>query len=209
MSWYDKPSSKPEEYVYSQRRVGVKDSSHKESGFESSEERARLPGLPSDEIVLRASLQQDFGTMVHSLLESYFSGIEYTPLYPSSLTGSGKAVIADTLEGILSSFLSSDFFHNYIEGHKCQAEVRFFYPYEDAVKEGSVDLLVFGEEYNLAVDYKTDAYMDESMHIGQITAYAEAMEAIYGKKCLAVLLYIRGMKQGTFFDKNGKAVKDF
>ena len=35
------------------------------------------------------------------------------------------------------------------------------------------------------------------------------MEAIYGKKCLAVLLYIRGMKQGTFFDKNGKAVKDF
>ena len=209
LSWYDKPSSKPEEYVYSQRRVGVKDSSHKESGFESSEERARLPGLPSDEIVLRASLQQDFGTMVHSLLESYFSGIEYTPLYPSSLTGSGKAVIADTLEGILSSFLSSDFFHNYIEGHKCQAEVRFFYPYEDAVKEGSVDLLVFGEEYNLAVDYKTDAYMDESMHIGQITAYAEAMEAIYGKKCLAVLLYIRGMKQGTFFDKNGKAVKDF
>ena len=66
---------------------------------------------------------------------------------------------------------------------------------------------LFGDDYYLVVDYKTDRYKDESMHKGQITAYAEAMEDLYKKKCLAVLLYIRGMTEGTFLDQNGDEVK--
>ena len=65
------------------------------------------------------------------------------------------------------------------------------------------DLVIFGSGCNLVVDYKTDSFMDEAEHLGQITAYARAMEDLYGKKCLAVLLYVRGWRRGTPVDSSG------
>ena len=118
-----------------------------------------------------------------------------------------RKVISETLGEIEKAFFSSAFYKKHIKDHRTLAEVRFYYPAGNSVAEGSADLLVFGYDYNLVVDYKTDRYKDESMHKGQITAYAEAMEDLYKKKCLAVLLYIRGMTEGTFLDKNGNEVK--
>ena len=79
---------------------------------------------------------------------------------------------------------------------------------EDGVAEGAADLVVFSDDFNLVVDYKTDRFMDENVHRSQIMAYAEALEDLYKKKCFAVLLYVRGWKVSTPLDKSGKPVRE-
>ncbi len=202
-SWYMQPvASEP---VWEKRRFGIKDSSHLE--MEIAKGGMELPPLSSDSIVSKYSMQQDFGTIVHSVLESAVQGTSYTPSFPSLLTDDEKCALLSSLEEIRKSFLSSSFYEKVIKAHETAEEVRFYYPYEENVAEGSADLLIFGDDFNLVVDYKTDRFMDESQHIGQITAYARAMEDLYEKKCLAVLLYVRGWIAGTPVDKTGKPVK--
>ena len=203
--WYDAPVSL--EAVYNEKRFGVKDASHKETGWARSEDAEELPSLATDTIIAEHGIYQEFGVMVHSMLEAAVSGRTYIPSYPPVLSEEERKVISETLGEIEKAFFSSAFYKKHIKDHRTLAEVRFYYPAGNSVAEGSADLLVFGDDYNLVVDYKTDRYKDESMHKGQITAYAEAMEDLYKKKCLAVLLYIRGMTEGTFLDKNGDEVK--
>ena len=187
---------------YSERRFGVKDASHRE------EERAvhkgeELPPLPSDEIVRKHSMQQEFGTMVHLALECLMRVDEPRYVFPAGLSDEERSVLISVLSGIIESFRESGFFRSVVAGRKAETEVRFFYPAEDGVAEGSADLVIFGSGCNLVVDYKTDRFMDEAEHLGQITAYARAMEDLYGKKCLAVLLYVRGWRRGTPVDSSG------
>ena len=203
--WYDAPVSL--EAVYNEKRFGVKDASHKETGWARSEDAEELPSLATDTIIAEHGIYQEFGVMVHSMLEAAVSGRTYIPSYPPVLSEEERKVISETLGEIEKAFFSSAFYKKHIKDHRTLAEVRFYYPAGNSVAEGSADLLVFGDDYYLVVDYKTDRYKDEGMHKGQITAYAEAMEDLYKKKCLAVLLYIRGMTEGTFLDKNGDEVK--
>ena len=206
LSWYDNPVSR--EAVYNEKRFGVKDASHKESAWSVSSEKEELPSLSSDSVVAKYGIYQDFGVMVHSMLELLLSGRTYAPQYPPLLDEDERYIIATALDEIKTSFLSSHFYKTHIENHEMEAEVRFYYPYGDSVAEGSADLLVFGSDYNLVVDYKTDRFMDESEHRAQITAYAKAMEDLYKKKCLAVLLYVRGMTEGTFVDSSGDEIRE-
>ncbi len=204
LEWYLQPVAP--EPGFSERRFGVKDASHREREWTQGggEE---LPPLPSDSIVMAHSIQQEFGTMVHAALEAAVSGKEAVYSFPPSLSGSERGALLEALSEITASFLSSEFFRTFIDGHRSETEVRFYYPADGGVAEGAADLLIFGNEYNLVVDYKTDRYMDESVHMGQIMAYAEAMESLYEKKCLAVLLYVRGWRQGTFVNSEGKPVR--
>ena len=144
--------------------------------------------------------------MVHSLLESLVKGENPVISYPPEFSAAEKETLALALNDIEKGFLSSQFYQQVIMPNKKETEVRFYYPVDGAVAEGSADLLVFCDDWNLVVDYKTDKFMNEGLHKGQITAYAEAMEELYGKKCYAVLLYVRGWKASTPLDKTGNPV---
>ena len=199
--WYQQPVlSAP---GYSRRRFGVKDASRSEVQISGGEE---LPALVSDSVVAARNAYDAFGTIVHAALEAAVKGEQVLISFPPGFSEDEKAVISETVDGITSSFLSSEFYASVIAGRRTETEVRFYYPMNDGVGEGSADLLVFGKEWNLVVDYKTDRYMNEEQHRGQVTAYAAAMEELYKKKCLAVLLYVRGWKAGTLIDANGNAV---
>ncbi len=200
-SWYDTPLSPPP--AFETKRFGVKDSSHSENGINISESAERLPSLPSDGIVSAHGIQEEFGTMVHAALEAAVSGGRAHYDFPQSLSESEKEELSAALDGIVSGFLASEFYQSRIKGKRTETEIRFYYPMNGSVAEGSADLLVFSDEYNLVVDYKTDRYMDENIHRAQITAYAAAMEDLYGKKCRSVLLYVRGWRAGTMIDRSG------
>ena len=202
-SWYLQPvSSEP---LWERRRFGVKDSSHSETEITAGG--PELPHLSSDSIVSAHSIQQDFGTMVHNLLECAMKGEKYIPVFPPSLTDEEKKGLLASLDEIRQGFLSSAFYDQVVKNHETEEEVRFYYPSDGGVAEGSADLLIFGEDFNLVVDYKTDRFLNEAQHMAQITAYARAMEDLYGKKCLAILLYVRGWQPGTLVDKDGNTVK--
>ena len=157
----------------------------------------------SDGIVSAHGIQEEFGTMVHAALEAAVSGGRAHYDFPQSLSESEKEDLTAALDGIVSGFLASEFYQSRIKGKRTETEIRFYYPMNGGVAEGSADLLVFSDEYNLVVDYKTDRYMDENIHRAQITAYAAAMEDLYGKKCRSVLLYVRGWRAGTMIDRSG------
>ncbi len=200
--WYSQEISPPPEY--SHRRFGVKDAAKKEVvSFEGGE---ALPALLSDSIISTHGAYDVFGTMVHSLLESLVKGENPVISYPPEFSTAEKETLALALNEIEKGFLSSQFYQQVIMPNKKETEVRFYYPVDGAVAEGSADLLVFCDDWNLVVDYKTDKFMNEGLHKGQITAYAEAMEKLYGKKCYAVLLYVRGWKASTPLDKTGNPV---
>lgn len=202
-SFYSQPVAP--EPLYSQKRVGVKDASKQDGGEILSGE--KLPSLLSDEVVRNHSMQDAFGTMVHSMLESLMKGEDVTFEIPSELSDLERDRILESLDAIKAGFISSDFYRNVISGHRTAQEVRFYYPSDGKVLEGSADLVVFGDEWNLVVDYKTDSYMNEDVHRAQITAYAKAMEDLYKKKCLAILLYIRGFRESTYLDSSGNPVR--
>ncbi len=201
-AWYSLPTAP--EPVYRELRFGVKEAVSEDSDSVGTE----LPSLSSDRIVMNHSMHSDFGTMVHSVLEAVMKDEVPQLAFPPELEDWERDEIIKSLEEIKNGFLSSDFYNRYIKGRKHKEEVRFYYPMDGGVAEGSADLLLFFDDFNLVVDYKTDRFMNEDVHRGQIQAYAEAMEELYKKKCFAVLLYVRGWKGSTFIDKEGNPVKE-
>ena len=80
-------------------------------------------------------------------------------------------------------------------------------PYDDMIAEGSIDLVVFADDYNLVIDYKSDREMVPDYHKGQIVSYLKAAESLYEKKCYGVLLYLRSMEAGPFWDSSGNIIE--
>ena len=123
---------------------------------------------------------------------------------------SGSAVNAMNLSAreVAEDFTSSLFYKRFIEGRRTETEVRFYYPGpDDIVLIGSADLIVFSDDYNLVVDYKSDRYRNPDIHKGQLTLYAEAIENLYGKPCYAIICYLRDFSQGPLWDKKGDVVR--
>ena len=120
-----------------------------------------------------------------------------------SLSDDENNALLEAALAIAGSFPSSSFYKEYVEGRHTEEEVRFYYPDGDVVLEGAVDLLIHSDDRIIVVDYKTDKVRCPLQHKAQIVKYAEAMEEIYGKKCLSAVLYARDWSRSTFWDKDG------
>ena len=83
------------------------------------------------------------------------------------------------------------------------------YAYEDGEAVAAVvDLVVFSNDYNLVIDYKSDRAMDPEYHKKQVTGYVRAMEELYEKKCYGTLYYMRDDSAiAPFWDSSGSPVK--
>ncbi len=198
-SWYEKD-------IYPQgeaglARIGVRDSlADVDNSFMSGE---MLPSFNADDIISEKKLHTLFGIMVHSALEAEISGKPLERARDSSLTEDELKALEADAEAIAESFTSSSFYSEFVLGNKAETEVRFYYPDDGVVVEGSVDLLIHLPDHLLVVDYKTDRVRCPEMHKGQITKYARAMEGIYGRRCLSCVLYVRDWSRSTFWDKDG------
>ena len=196
--------------TYKDDKAGVKDLAHdNDENYYDTGNYRRLPdfGNGIDELLEKHSLYSDFGTLLHSALEAHFNKIS-APYYENENLGEeGERKINDEARNVLERFLLSDFYKKHVLGNETLSEERFYMPYEGKVAEGSIDLLVLGNDYNLVVDYKSDREMNPDFHKGQISAYIKAAEGMLGKKCYGVLLYLRSMESGPFWDSEGKVIE--
>ena len=198
-AWYSKPvydAGKP-----GIARIGVRDSlEDKDNSFMDGE---KLPSLSCDTLISSKNIYTYFGTLVHACLESAMSGKTPRIIKDPTLSDYENDALIAEAERIAKSFPSSDFYKEHVEGNSTEEEVRFYYPDGDMVLEGSVDLLIHASGFIIVADYKTDKVRCPEMHKGQIVKYAEAMESIYGKRCLCCVLYVRDWSRSTFWDKEG------
>lgn len=196
--------------TYKDDKAGVKDLAHdNDENYYDTGNYRKLPdfGNGVDELLAKHSLYSDFGTLLHSALEAHFNKIS-APYYENENLGEeGERKINDEARNVLERFLLSDFYKKHVLGNETLSEERFYMPYEGKVAEGSIDLLVLGNDYNLVVDYKSDREMNPDFHKGQISAYIKAAEGMLGKKCYGVLLYLRSMESGPFWDSEGKVIE--
>ena len=78
---------------------------------------------------------------------------------------------------------------------------------DDEAFPAVVDLLVFSDDFNLVVDYKSDKMLSPEIHKNQVVGYVRALEDVYRKKCYGTLYYMRDKDAVTpFWDKDGNTV---
>lgn len=196
--------------AYKEDKAGIKALSHEnDESYAISGSFRRLNDFDGDvdSILEKYGIYSDFGTLLHDVLDASFKKIS-TPYYRNSkLSESEQEVLNKEAERVRDFFLSSEFYKRHIEEKSVSSEVRFYMPFDDLVAEGSIDLIVFGSAYNLIIDYKSDREMNPDYHKGQLISYMKAAESIYEKKCYGVLLYLRSMDSGPFWDASGSVVK--
>ncbi|MBQ6123891.1 MAG: hypothetical protein IJL13_00665, partial [Spirochaetales bacterium] len=66
---------------------------------------------------------------------------------------------------------------------------------------------VFGEDYNLVIDYKTDLVMDPELHRSQVLTYIKVAQDLFGKRCYGTLFYLRDGSSPGFCDGSGNLMK--
>ncbi len=98
---------------------------------------------------------------------------------------------------------------NWINRKSVDEEVRF-YTYvqdSDSVLEGVIDLIVFKDDYNLIIDYKTDRTKNITDHKAQVVQYVKTASDIYKKPCYGTLFYLREREIEPFWDKDGNIIE--
>ena len=175
----------------------------------STERGERLPLLSIDSITAKhPSFKTGFGSWVHQALEEKLTESEAITEFESDIPveKADKDALLCEAKRIADEFVCSELYKKHIEGNDLAAELAFYYPDGDRVLQGSADLVVFRDEYNLVVDYKTDKYKTPEEHKGQIVTYVKAMEDLYGKKCYGILCYVRDFSVGPIWDRDGNEV---
>ena len=176
----------------------------------SFSEGEKLPVFDSDPITVSQGLRDKFGTLCHSALELFFKDGNTDALSCDFCATEGEnRILLARARAFAQGFSDSSFYKEHIEGHKTHPEMRF-YTYDennpDIAVEGVIDLLVEGNDYNLVVDYKTDALRNPEVHKHQLMTYVRVAKELTGKESRGVLYYLRDGSLGPVWDKDGKEI---
>ncbi len=187
-------------------RISVTDLKHYDGTFVPAK---ALPTYDADAIVVAKGLQDKFGTLCHYVLEVLMRDGSYDSV-ECNLTDSERdnQILLDQAKAFADGFVASDFYTRHVLGNKTEQELRFYTSKDDddVAIEGVVDLLVFGDDYNLVVDYKTDSFRKPQEHKIQVQTYVKVAEQLYGKKCYGTLFYLRDGNISDVWDRNGEVV---
>ena len=203
LSWADKPV----EFESRSSRIGVTSLEEQEREIDGQKSGIYLPILEVDSIIRQSSLNDKFGTLCHAALEMLLTTDSLDSL-ECKLTESERdnAKLLRQAKDFAHRFVESRFYKDHVDGRRYESELRFYTcmgESGDMALEGVMDLIVFGEKYNLVVDYKTDRTKDPQIHKKQITTYVRVAEQLFGKKCYGVLYYLRDGSLGEFWDSEG------
>ena len=170
-----------------------------------------LRNLEVDSIIRSLNANDKFGTLCHLLLENMVKGksVDGIECHISDKDQDNRQLL-DAAKDLASSFFGSELYNKHVSGHESRPELRFYAPDEDdpdVAVEGVMDLLVFGDEYNLVIDYKTDLVMDPELHRSQILTYIKVAQDLFGKRCYGTLFYLRDGSSPGFWDESGNLLK--
>ena len=206
----DGPDRKPDFVEFETRtsRIGVTALEDPEGEDDTGTPGVPLPVFEVDGMIGQAGLNDRFGTLCHEALELLVKEGDMSDLR-SDLFESEKdnRKVLDQAKAFAEGFLGSFFYKKHIQGRRLESEVRFYTGKgtpEGTVLEGVIDLVVFGRDYNLIVDYKTDRFKAPGIHKRQVVTYVDVSQQIYGKPCYGVLYYLRDGSLSEFWDSEGK-----
>ena len=191
-------------------RIGVTGLEEYEKEIDSSIPRVNLPIFEVDSIIRQSEINDKFGTLCHEALEILLKTGSLESLKCSILESEkSNLLLLKQAKDFALSFVGSPFYADHVKGRQAESELRFYTclpELGDVAVEGVMDLIVFGDDYNLVVDYKTDRTKAPLIHKKQITTYVKVAEQLFGKKCYGVLYYLRDGSLGDFWDEDGNAV---
>ena len=169
-----------------------------------------LPNYPIDELLIENNLQDKFGTLCHFTLESLLTTGTYDAV-KCTIFESDKAnnLALNQAKAFADSFGNSDFYKQNIAEKDSLQELRFYTSDKQnngLAIEGVIDLLVFGDDFNLVVDYKTDSYKNPEGHKIQVLTYIKAAQEIYNKKCYGTLFYLRDASTSPIWEEDGNEI---
>lgn len=171
----------------------------------------QLQTFPSDQVLKfieteNYSPYSEFGTFVHSLVESFIRGEEKKNIYEilgesstllESLNVDQIAILESDGEKMANNFMTSDFHKNIVENSQTKIEVGFFSKIEDKVLEGFIDLLVKKNDKYYVVDFKTDSLLFTEKHKQQVEIYVDAIKKIYKTENVEGYLFYLRSKDGS------------
>ena len=172
-----------------------------------------LRNIKVDSVITALNAYDKFGTLCHLLLENLLDKGSYDGIecHISDKEPENRRILEAARE-LASSFVKSNLYENYVRGRRTREELRFYTPDEDnpdVVVEGVIDLIVFGDDYNLVIDYKTDQVLDPEVHRSQVLTYIKVAEDLFGKKCYGTLFYLRDGISPGFWDRSGNLMESF
>ena len=169
-----------------------------------------LRAFEADAIIRELDANDRFGTLCHLVLEKLVGSGRYDDVecHISDNDAQNRKLL-ELARSLADGFKASDLYRNHVEGHETRQELRFYTPDAtdpDVVVEGVMDLLVFGDDHNLVIDYKTDMFLNPDIHRAQVLTYVRVAEELFGKKCYGTLFYLRDGITPGFWDRNGNPV---
>ena len=204
-AWYDKAVYS--RGVYTEKRRGVRASLQTDSD-NSGREGIVLSSIPSDRIIAAHQSFTEFGIMAHEAVEAAAEGRKPSYIAVRDVSASEYSELCRDADAIGQRFISSDVYKELVEGRETESEVRFYYPDDGRVIEGSADLLVYEGNHALVIDFKTDRVMCPEEHLGQITKYAQSLSVLKGIECRCTLIYLRDMRRSAIWDKYGNVLSE-
>ena len=191
-------------------RIGVTGLEEYEKEIDSSKSGTNLPFFEVDSIIRQSEINDKFGTLCHEALEILLKTGSFETLKCNILESEkSNLLLLNQAKDFARSFIGSSFYADHVKGLSFESELRFYTCLEefgDTAVEGVMDLIVFGDDYNLIVDYKTDRTKAPLIHKKQITTYVKVARQLFGKKCYGVLYYLRDGSLGDFWDEDGNSV---
>jgi ATP-dependent exoDNAse (exonuclease V) beta subunit len=162
----------------------------------------------ADKIIREAGLEAaDLGTIAHACIEAYFKGlnkVEIPPRIGARLSKKVEEIVLGEAAKMRDGFLVSELGKKaIIANRESWLESEFpivYYPDDNTIVNGSIDLLFEYEGTIYIVDYKTDSVQRPEEHRLQLEIYKKAIESIYGTdKVGAYLFYLRFYKKNEVF----------
>lgn len=182
-------------------RMGVKESAHEDEIYRDSSSFPSLPPFPrgADDILRKYSLYPDYGTYLHSVLETEISGGKKKSFYSPLLSDEECALLTLAAEEVCKAFFSSSFYKENIEGADLETEKRFYFFSDGIVKEGSADLIAIKGKDAVIYDYKSDRIKDPEYHRKQLLSYKEALSSLMPDKDISTaVIYLRNPEESVF-----------
>lgn len=185
-SWYDRAVS--DDFDTSSHTVSV---TSLEGGYDMGRPRF-LKELESDSLIRDNSLETDFGSYVHSLIEKEIKGLYVEAVLDApGLSPQELEVLLSDARRLRDGFLSSALWKG-LCGMEIHSERAFsLYDEEnDVFVDGVIDLYALDGKTIHLIDFKTDRVAFGEGHRKQMELYSRALSSIYGVDSENIISYV-------------------
>jgi ATP-dependent exoDNAse (exonuclease V) beta subunit len=161
-----------------------------------------LPGLPVDNQLTAARLEDAFGTLTHQLLAAALLSPEAPPAPPEwerlHIPPELRLACLHSAGTLVSAFFDSELGRAARRAERVETELPFVYRWEGdsgpLYISGQVDAVLHAGEDLILIDFKTDRHFQPQEHACQLGLYALALQELTGREPRPYLFLLRAAR---------------